>query len=220
MRRLRKMFNLMILCAGFSLGALGCTSNNNNQENSREKKETMATKNNEVKVTTEVSTVPTEEVLEEPTVIPEEEFDTVADYYQFEDSDENTLAALIYLGYGDEEKEEKLQSLMEQFGLTEDLFEEAVIHKNCEWYAVFPKYIGTTVKVDSVVLSEEGELVPDEEKIETDKPILICCNVSDIVPSSQVTVSYKEQQIQWNPFLSLEDGNVAKEDKVYTAKWE
>lgn len=223
---------LVTICAAFTLGAFGCSSNEDNDANNNSNQEIVVTEKSEVTEESEVAEAteaanePNVEVPEESVPAPEEsatvaeEVDTVADYYQFEDSDEDTLAALIYLGYGEQEKKERLQSLIEQFGLTEDLFEEVIIHQDCEWYAVFPKYIGSTVKVDSVVVKEEGELVKDEEKLETEKPVLICCNVSDIFPSSQVTVSYKDQEIQWNPFLSLEDGNIAKVDRVYTAKWE
>ncbi|MBR3770677.1 MAG: hypothetical protein IKL07_00255 [Clostridium sp.] len=213
MRRTTKSILLMTLCTSFTLGALGCSADKSSQHTNA-KDETAATQDVEH---TESTIEPSTEATS--TAVTKEEKNKVTDLYKFDDSKEDNLAALIYLGYGDTEKEENLNSLMQEYNLSQDIFEEIVINKNCEWYAVFPKYVGSTVKVDSMVMTDEGDLVIDTEYAETEKPVLLCCNVSDIIPSSQITVSYQNQEIKWNPFLSLEDGSVAKSERVYTATW-
>lgn len=146
----------------------------------------------------------------------EPEATTLSPYYIFADNDDKNLAAMFYIGYGNEEKKDKQPKLLQKYDLEEDIFEIVADQDNCEWYAIFPKYIGTKITIEHVELDDNGDLVPAQKLTETEKPVLLCCNQSDIVPSVKVTISYDGDRIEFNPFISLENGELSKVERVYT----
>lgn len=146
---------------------------------------------------------------------PEEE-DALSPYYTFGDTDDKNMAAMFHIGVGNKEKDEKLPELLEKYHLRDNIFEIVADHDDCEWYAIFPKYIGTKIIVEHVELDDDGNLNPTEKLTETEKPILLSCNQSDIVPSVKVTIKNDKEQIEFNPFISLENGEIQKVDRVYS----
>ena len=93
---------------------------------------------------------------------------------------------------------------------------EQVIVDGNEWYLILPKYIDTQISVSAVELNNMGDLVPTEDILFTTKPILLQCNLSDIVPSLQVSVTYDKDSITFYPSLSLKDGDVTPVERAYT----
>mgnify|MGYP002521168903 CR=1 FL=1 len=154
-------------------------------------------------------------VTEDSQSIDEAE-ETLSPYYGFEDKDDNNLAAMFFIGSGNQEMNDKMPAFLEKYSLTKDLFEMVAEKDNCEWYVIIPKYIGTKIEVERVKLNDDGNMEVTEKITETEKPVLLCCNESDIVPSAKVTITYKDEKIEFNPCLSLENGKLAKVERVYT----
>ncbi|WP_455718511.1 hypothetical protein [Anaerosporobacter sp.] len=145
---------------------------------------------------------------------------TLNTYYTIVDDNEDTLCAVYFLGYFEEEVKENATQLFNtnninlSFDSIDDL-ERADADGN-EWYLILPKYLNTQVVVSKAELNNNGELKPTEDILTTTKPLLLKCNPSDIVPSSQVTVTYNNDSITFNPSISLKDGDITPFDRVYT----
>lgn len=187
---------LVVLGMGMLIGLSGCTKNADTVNTEKTSKRPVITADAYDK-----------EELEDKVLSP---------YYTFADENDKNLAAMFNIGIGNQEKKEKLPDFLSRYNLKEDIFEIVADQDNCEWYAVFPKYIGTKITVEHVELDDEGNLLPTETLTETEKPVLLCCNQSDIIPSVQVTVSNADERIVFNPFISLESGKLSKVDRVYT----
>ncbi len=187
----KHLFTLGIACM---LGLTACGSNNSN-----------ATTSNEPAVSQDVFGQISDE-------------QTVSMYYKFDDSNDQNLAAMFFLGGGNQEMNTNLSSFLQKYELEQDIFEVVAEQDNCEWYAIIPKYIGTKITVEHVEMTDDGELVPTNKITTTEKPILLCCNISDIISSSKVTIQYGEEQIEFNPHLSLEDGEVAEVERIFIIK--
>lgn len=214
--RLKKMI-IVTACIGLIISLSGCSSNKTKDEVTQNKDTSSNSSiSQELNIQEiEPSELPiTKEEENQVTVTPEEK--AVNSFYTIDADDEDTLAAMFYLGYGDTEKENNLEVLLQTYGLLEDEFETVIAVEDCEWYMILPKYTDTQIVVEKVELDAEGELVSIGELCKTTRPILLCCNYSDIVPSTKVTITYKEESIEFNPFISLENGEIAKVDRVFT----
>ncbi|MBE6901210.1 MAG: hypothetical protein E7478_01920 [Ruminococcaceae bacterium] len=105
----------------------------------------------------------------------------------------------------------------------------AIPKENCiddssgyELYLVIPTDENATVSINEWMLTEENEYTGETGKVyyrsEAGAPVLIRCNVSDIMPNVSVNiVDNSGNSVQWLPSLSLKDGSVSRygvEDKV------
>ena len=191
----------MIVTLGLSLmlGLSACSSNAGTKNDANTNAETNVTEDS-----------PAEDETED------EAEETISPYYTFEDKDDNNLAAMFFIGSGNQEMNDKMPACLEKYGLTQDVFEMVAEKDNCEWYAIIPKYIGTKIKVERVELNDDGNMEVTEKITETEKPVLLCCNESDIIASAKVTITYGDEELEFNPFLSLENGKLAKVERVYT----
>lgn len=145
---------------------------------------------------------------------------TINTYYTIADNNDTTLCAIYYLGYSQTQAKENAKELISSNNMklsldsSEDI--EQVILDGNEWYLILPKYVDTQISVSTVELNNMGDLVPTEDILSTTKPILLQCNPSDIVPSSQVSVTYDKDSITFYPSLSLKDGDVTPVERAYT----
>lgn len=141
-------------------------------------------------------------------------------YYTITDDNEDTLCAVYYLGYSKEEAQENANKLFNtnnmnlSFDSKEDI--ERADADGDEWYLILPKYTDTQVVVSKVELNNNGELLPTEDILTTQKPVLLECNPSDIVPSTQVIITKNNDSITFNPSISLKDGDVTPIERAYT----
>lgn len=191
----------MIVTLGLSLmlGLSACSSNAGTKNDANTNAETNVTEDSQAEDETE-----------------DEAEETISPYYTFEDKNDNNLAAMFFIGSGNQEMNDKMPAFLEKYGLTQDVFEMVAEKDNCEWYAIIPKYIGTKIKVERVELNDDGNMEVTEKITETEKPVLLCCNESDIIASAKVTITYGDEELEFNPFLSLENGKLAKVERVYT----
>ena len=142
---------------------------------------------------------------------------TVNDYYTTIDSNRDDIyASLYFAGYGDDEKASNMVAFCEKYNMKDVDFDRVEDAYNEEWYVVIPKYQDTIIEVYHVELDDNGNLRETELLTASQKPVSICCNTSDIVPSVRVKIRYKDKVIQFEPGISLEDGSVLKFDGIET----
>lgn len=92
-----------------------------------------------------------------------------------------------------------------------------------ELYLVIPANENATVSVNEWLLTEENDYMGESGQVyyrsETGAPLLIKCNVSDIMSNVVVNIVDNDgNSMQWLPGLSLKDGSVSlygAENKIY-----
>ncbi|MEG1782262.1 MAG: hypothetical protein RR253_03325 [Oscillospiraceae bacterium] len=143
------------------------------------------------------------------------------EFYTIENDSPTDIAAIVFLGRAGDGLERAKKTLGETIfkdiegNWPKDVAEIATENGD-ELYLLLPKYEGTKIVINAVVMDDKGELAIKEELINTDKPILLTCNVSDIIPSAQMTVTYGEKTAVIMPGLSLKDGSVLSAEFIYS----
>ncbi len=143
---------------------------------------------------------------------------------------EGYLCAAAYLGYvSDEMTGEDCAELFYNSRYSSEFPEITDIPtENCvgvsgyELYLVIPADENATVSVNEWLLTEENDFMGESGEVyyrsEVGAPVLIRCNVSDIMPSVVVNITDSSgASVQWCPSISLKDGSVSRygvEDKV------
>ena len=136
-------------------------------------------------------------------------------YYTIADG-ESDMAALLFLG-GKDEAEAGTAAVKEAYfsTLPQQWPEKVDTVETDEWqetYLLLPKYPGTIISVYE--LDEEEQ--PAAEMISTENPVLLQCNRSDVMPSTQVTITYQDRAITFRPHISLQDGSCVAAEGIYT----
>jgi len=134
--------------------------------------------------------------------------------YVFGNQEDDSLAAMCFCGVNNKEKDEKFEKFLTKYQLKKDNFDVVIDVDDAEWFVIVPKYEGTSIQVDQVQLNEDGELKVVNTLTTTKQPILLGCNYSDIVPSVKVKITYKEESIEFSPFISLENGKPMEEERI------
>ena len=141
--------------------------------------------------------------------------DTIYPFYTMTDG-EADMAALLFLGGRDEvtagqaaAQERYFSALPNQWPVKTETVETA------EWqetYLLLPKYPGTVI--DVYELDQEERIV--SRLISTEHAVLLRCNHSDIMPSTEVRIQYQDRTVIFRPHMSLRDGSCVAEDGIYT----
>ena len=89
----------------------------------------------------------------------------------------------------------------------------------CDLYCIFPQDPEATLFVYEVSLTDDAETPLKRGKqlyySEDGQPILLLCNISDIVPNTEVELyPTAGEELVWSPFLSGENGHVVQTDGV------
>ena len=89
----------------------------------------------------------------------------------------------------------------------------------CDLYCIFPQDPEATLFVYEVSLTDDAENPLKRGKqlyySEDGQPILLLCNISDIVPNTEVELyPTTGEELVWSPFLSGENGHVVQTDGV------
>lgn len=142
------------------------------------------------------------------------------EYYTVEDNIDD-IAASFYLGYGEDGlKEGKIRLGEKYFSKMQDKWPKEVVEVSDdmgdEYYLILPKYENTIITIHSVKMNDKSELVPDKELISTKYPVLLRCNISDIMPSTQVTITHGEETVIFSPSISLKDGQQNTAEGIFT----
>ena len=141
--------------------------------------------------------------------------------------DTDSICGVIYLGYVDgsagslAEDEDYLEQLLEESGYTEDFTFLKSIDSNhivetgggSELYCIYPCDEDADVTIYEYIINESngfyGETGGMLYHSEFGDPILLRCNVSDIMSDSQLRiVDSSGNELVWEPAISLYDGSV------------
>lgn len=143
---------------------------------------------------------------------------------------EGYLCAAAYIGFVDPEMSgEECAEVFLNSRYADELAITEIPAENCiddcggyELYFVFPMDENASLAVCEWVLSEENDFAGEAGQVyyrsEAGAPVLIRCNVSDIMPNVVVNVVDSGATVQWCPSLSLKDGSMSRygvEEKVY-----
>ncbi len=80
-----------------------------------------------------------------------------------------------------------------------------------EFYILAPSANAVSVTIEGYGMDDEGAVGPDGEifYVGDGSPVVLLCNLSDLIPDTQVTVEDKDgNQLIFSPSLSLEDGKL------------
>lgn len=122
--------------------------------------------------------------------------------------------AIAYLGdlADGQSLEELVEAAAEDHAFLADLSEEQVVAtEGSEVYCLVPADLEDTCTVQSCAAGEDGDLVPGKTLYEGGgQPVLLVCNVSDVLPNLLVTVTGPDGTTEtYAPCRSLCDGSVA-----------
>lgn len=74
-----------------------------------------------------------------------------------------------------------------------------------EYYLIIPRYEDMDLKLyKNDMVTERSDLVFEEKSC---KPFLIQCNISDIFADATISLTYREETVEFTPYVSLQDGS-------------
>ena len=133
------------------------------------------------------------------------------DYYAGIPDEDSKLGALFYLGDREEEIRANQEMLKNNYFSQMDEqwwegLESYTTQGGQEWFMIIPKYEQTNIKVYETGLDDEGKLQTGQLLWQGDEPLFLGCNRSDIVPDTQVVLTYGDRTVIFSPFINLKDG--------------
>ena len=118
------------------------------------------------------------------------------------DKDTDKLIAVATVDSEDEVKEKYFN---ENFLLYETNGEEL--------YFIVPIQKNVTMNIYSAVM-EEADIVKDKLIASTNKPFILKCNVSDIIPNIIIEIKQNNKVYEYSPSISLKDGSLYVNEHV------
>ena len=100
---------------------------------------------------------------------------------------------------------------LDDYPFLKDIPESQTIHHDGdEIYCIVPRDHGAKITVQDWITDDNGKGKAGETLYENDQglPLILTCNVSDIMPNLLITVSSNGETWSYNPCLSLCDGKV------------
>ena len=87
--------------------------------------------------------------------------------------------------------------------------EEFMVYENVgdELYFIVPIQKNVTINVYSAVM-EESDIVKDKLIATTNKPFILKCNISDIIPNIIIEINQNNKVYEYSPYISLKDGSL------------
>lgn len=76
-----------------------------------------------------------------------------------------------------------------------------------ELYFIVPIQKNVTMNIYSAVM-EEADIVKDKSIASTNKPFILKCNVSDIIPNIIIEIKQNNKVYEYSPYISLKDGSL------------
>ena len=129
--------------------------------------------------------------------------------------EQHFACAVAFLGGGGSIGEILETADLSRYGYVKEIPESRYISApdgGYELYCIVPAY-GATLAVNEWVCNEDNGFVGETGQVlyrsdEAD-PILLFCNVSDIIPNTEIVITTLQGDVlDWNPCLSLQDGTV------------
>lgn len=149
--------------------------------------------------------------------------DTVEEtvYYRslaLESAAENSLGAVVYLGYGEESQEghDWLEGGLYQ-SLASAQWEaiQSVDLGGDETYLIVPRYDNCTVTITELEMNNDSSQL-DETKNEKSfqSPVIITCNPSDLYSNVRVSIQLGDDTVSFSPYFSLMDGSLETDARI------
>ena len=76
-----------------------------------------------------------------------------------------------------------------------------------ELYFIMPIYKNVSINVYTAIM-EETDIVKDKLITSTNKPFILKCNVSDIIPNIIIEIKQNNKVYEYSPSISLKDGSL------------
>jgi len=136
---------------------------------------------------------------------------------------EGAVCGVAFLGYLEGEYTEVLAEwektgIIEKYPFLYDIYvEQMILTDGGEWFLLVPVADDVKVSVyESTIDYEDFLLKPGKELYRSNSgtPILIRGNISDIYPSTIVILEKDNKKIEYSPYLSLKDGELAEGEGI------
>ncbi len=137
---------------------------------------------------------------------------------------EDAVCGVAFFSYSEGEYSEvktewENSGLCETYPFLQDITEEqAILTDGGEWFLLVPVADDVKVSVyESTIDYEDFLLKPGKELYSSNSgtPILIRGNISDIYPSTIVILEQGDVRVEYSPYLSLKDGELAEGEGIY-----
>jgi len=154
--------------------------------------------------------------------------ETVYDAYselQKSVADSGKMLGVAYLGYYDTDTAGaidmlKNEAFWEDFSFLEELVDtpqRCALMEGCEWYAVIPAGDHVSLEAFEYAFDWEEEFIPGVNpgpglELAYGSPLLLRCNISDIIPNIIVRAADGSVTVEYEPCLSLENGRLSNYD--------
>ena len=162
------------------------------------------------------SSAPTEETTVETDIPTKSEEHLNALREQMKNT--NSIAAICLLGYYEGPTEDMMKSYSEAYPVFAEIPRERwVTAEGYEYYCIVPCDEKASVTVNQWVVDESndymGEAAQELYRSESGEPIIVCGNISDIIPNLRVTITAPDgANLEFNPMCSMKDGKVIVPD--------
>lgn len=165
-------------------------------------------------ISTEKTEEPVQEMQDSGALQPEQA-GIPLDEVQRVAAEQDCACAVIFLGGGSSIEEVLETADLSAFGYVQDIPQERYISAldgGSEVYCIVPAK-GATLAINEWVCNEDNGYVGQTGQVlyrsDEDAPVLLLCNVSDIIPNTQLVMTTAQGNVlDWNPSLSLQDGTV------------
>ena len=87
-----------------------------------------------------------------------------------------------------------------------------------ELYVIYPLLNNSKINIYKAELDDESNLVKRDLIVSTDKPFILNCNISDIIPNTILEIEYNNKKYEYSPSISLKDGSISVLDYVWEIK--
>lgn len=87
-----------------------------------------------------------------------------------------------------------------------------------ELYVIYPLLNNSKINIYKAELDDESNLVKKDLIVSTNKPFILNCNISDIIPNTILEIEYNNKKYEYSPSISLKDGSISVLDYVWKIK--
>lgn len=87
-----------------------------------------------------------------------------------------------------------------------------------ELYVIYPLLNNSKINIYKAELDDESNLVKKNLIVSTNKPFILNCNISDIIPNTILEIEYNNKKYEYSPSISLKDGSISVLDYVWEIK--
>ncbi len=126
------------------------------------------------------------------------------------------IYGIAMLGYGEELSDVEVSDYLTETQLGNL---EVVFYEGDEFYLIVPTMQDAIIEVYSVDPNDEiGGIIDMLSRTVPGAPVLLRCNLSDIMQNTSVRIESEKGIVSFSPHISLKDGSVAIEDGGYMLK--